>query len=119
MVVKFLKSGNFALHPVYGPVIKCVAGETMCLGGYRSVKDLVACGWAIDVADIKPVVKEEPKQESAPAKADEAPWEKADWSPRAKDAKDQVQAYADQFGLDLDLRKNVKKLITIVEKYRQ
>lgn len=111
------KTGLFALHPVYGPVISCNTGEEIELDERAYVNDILASKWATQVVDKT----ESQDVVAAPVKADNvvltAPWDKLDWRPRAKDAKDQIQDYVNmlELGVDLDLRKSVRSLINDVK----
>jgi hypothetical protein len=114
MDVIFLKTGDFALHPVYGPVVKCKIGASQRFEKDSDASMLIEYGWAEEVAEKKSVRAENVSEEDTP------PWKHPDWHPRAEGVKDSIQAYADKLGLgiDLDLRKSVRKLITTVETAR-
>lgn len=112
MKIQFLRNGLFSLHPAFGPIVDCIEGGTFESDKPELLKDIIESGWAEEVnegpddsADTDPVI---------------APWDMEDWKPRAKDAKQRLQDYANALGLglDLDLRSSIGTLINEIEAAR-
>lgn len=101
MRIKYKKTGNFAFHPVYGPVHLCINGQVdEIVNSYA--KQLIMAGWA---ESLEPELMELP------------PWKRDSWDEKSPGAKTILQQYcSDKYGTVIDKRKSVKTIIgTIIE----
>lgn len=142
MIIRYLKTGNFSIHPVYGPVVMCREAETENEGinicdGHGKI--LCAAGWAEEITVLPSednttigfkgditvegdiTIDETSDDETETSVEDEnlPPYLKKDWNPKAEDAKTILENYSmDKFEIDLDKRKSVDVLITEIEELR-
>ena len=93
MKIKFKKTGNYSLHPVYGPIITCALGNEAELAEDDAQK-LIADGWAESFLH------------------DDFPWEQDGWDENADDAREILCKYAlKKFKIKLNRRYKVSTLI--------
>lgn len=106
MRIKFNKTGLFAVHPVYGPIVACKEGAVGVLPDDQA-QQLIGAQWALGI-DYHAKSEEQPTIDDAVVPPWETPW----WNPKAKNAKDQLEAFClETFNVDLDKRKSVKSII--------
>ena len=126
MKVVFLKTGNFSIDPVHGPVVSCIENEIADLPDKHAVV-LIDYDWAEpsyeeDEPENSKEVKEEDDSEETESEHDDInkmptpPWEEDDWDEEADDAKERLLAYADEhMDLEINKRKSVKNVIKAIE----
>lgn len=51
MNVKFLKTGRYSIHPVWGPIVECIEGEVDSIDDSVG-KSLVDAGYAIEIEPV-------------------------------------------------------------------
>lgn len=124
MEIVFTKTGKFSCHPVHGPVIDCVEGETVDLPDEHALI-LLDDEWADEVD--APVGRQRGSEtHDEPDETDDGddqddedvlvpPWAEEDWDPGSDDAKDKLEAFADECGIDINKRKSVKNIIKAIK----
>lgn len=108
MRVIHLKTGHFAFHPVSGPVHFCEEGKIESLPDYQA-EMLIGQGWSkadkINAQSFENI------------QVDPYPWEKKDFNPLSRDAKQILADFAQsRLNFVIDKRKSVRNLIAELKK---